>query len=130
LVKIDKYIEVGTKKLSSGLKSNIYYNFRNLSDEDKVELSKELETFHRRYTLVGIKTMGWELVKPYCPNCVCYDPHKNKINKKVKGPYVIVDDVISTFGTIRKCILKIGYLPNAIICIVNRMNIIEIGEKG
>jgi len=135
---ICKYIEYGTKELSSGSKSDLYYNFRNITEYDKKRVIEMLKKEARDLIIVGIKTMGFEIAKqldyPIGESSVyCYDPQLDMItNGKFCKPYLIFDDVITTFGTIHKCIGCINkffpYLPDKVISIVNRMNIIDLSE--
>ena len=135
---IEDYIEKGTKKLTSGLESNIYYNFRKLTEKDRRSLVYMLEVESGGLPIVGIMTMGYEIAKLTENRVFCYNPKENtiknnynpnlssKVVKKSIKKYVIFDDVITTFGTIRKCVLYIERLPEKIICIKNRMNVVEL----
>lgn len=132
-IDLEKYIERGNKKLTSGISTDIYYNFRKLSDADKERIANWLECKSNGLIIVGIMTMGWEIAKLTSNKVIKYEPHLGeftwdfKLSKRfLNEPYVIFDDVITTFGTIRKCIMKIGRLPERVICIKNRMDIVEL----
>lgn len=130
----EKYKELEAKKLSSGIPSNIYYNFRKLTSIDKLRIQSRLreELVCGPFILVGVKTMGWEIVKDLndIAHTVCYDPKTDTLsNDRVFESYAIFDDVYTTGGTIRKAIQKIGFLPQKVFSLVNRLNIIELTKE-
>lgn len=127
----DKYLKIEEKerKLSSGVKSNFYWNFRKLTKEDERKIIQELKhVINGGYDIIGIKTMGWEIVNQLdCDRSICYDPKNDTLSRMPLEDYIIFDDVITTGNSIRKCMQKVGRLPLQILCIKNRLNIREIG---
>jgi orotate phosphoribosyltransferase len=134
-----KYLRVGNRELSSGIGSEFYWDFRELDEEDRGKLLSSLVDFLASYrqahpgrvVLVGVKTMGWEVARrlPDIPlvEVLCFDPHAERgLLGEVNSPYFILDDVITTGGTISQCIREVGALPVAVLCYRNRVPVYEL----
>lgn len=130
-------MEKGDFTLSSGGKSTTYYNFRKATDEDIETLAKilaneykKVDGFNGMCYLVGIRTMGWKIVKWTGYECSSFDPKGSEGVSWLEesDSYVLFDDVITTGNTIQTVIKFFGRKPVKIICLVNRSEMKKIGN--
>lgn len=134
MIDFNKYKKVGKRTLSSGIISDIFYDFKLLKQkenkEDLIKLVKKLKQIFqedKNIQIVGIYSMGAYIAKLVDKNAVIYYPRLNKISEYnglvAKGNYLLFDDVGTSFATMRKAACKIGFIPKKIVVIVNRKDV-------
>jgi hypothetical protein len=137
-IDFNKYKIEGERILHSGLKSNLFYDFKLLKKKENIDDLNHIVYFLKKLipdttgsnrTLVGIWHMGGYIAKLVNDKSIVYFPRLNKLSEPLvrcigfEEPYILFDDVGSTFGTIKKAIGFIGYVPVIIFVILNRVDI-------
>jgi len=140
---IDKYTINGKIQLSSGLKTDQYYNFEKITPEDKLKIAELLKRefliakdIFEDLVIISIGKIGMAITQLIQDKIIVYhyNPElKTIIDGRVKAPYIIFTDVIKTFSTILDCIKEVqknyDYEPIKIICIKNALDIIDLSEE-
>lgn len=128
-------------KLSAGGESDVYYDFREMTDGDIGNVEDETSLAHKlgkvyanehllfglkvrnryaRLNVVGMVTFGWRLVERAFEHPYWFDPHTDRCNAPDNGPYILVDDVLTTGSSCQRAFRFFGRRAEAIIVLVNR----------
>ena len=120
----------GNFTLSSGKRSNYYYAFETLTPTEvksySYKLSSLLTEKFPKIDYIATPAYGgipiaFCVALDFCRPLVVVEKRYNAIRgPKTKGPYIIVDDVISTYDEIRRVEKTIGYPPLAVAAFIFR----------
>ena len=148
-----KYLHYGDFTLSSGQKSNKYFDIKSMIGnfdqyvlEDALTDKLHRDIDHNTYSCLGGLELGGALIvaalKPSNLHSKCFirkgdTKRVHGLKKMIEGnpisPILLVDDVVSTTKTLRDAITTLAiskggpYYIAGFLCVINRSNVVEIG---